>query len=349
MSILDDAIRLSRDRKRQASGGVNWDAVRAMEKAGYRANADGTITRPDGTIHMGASKKKKEKKPANSAAVSSINGLLRQYGLQDLSNYVDRWVRDGLTWPEIEAQLYDPKSAAGKIVDKVYPELRLRAEQGLEPINIAQVQQYRSTTRQLVDRLGFGDAITDVNALARDYIVNNKSLEELQGRLTEIGDYTDAVFNTNPVAKAKLDELEAYYGVRPDRGSLIAFALNDSFTEAELHKRLGAAAAGAAARTSGFGAIGREQAETLGALGVDEAAAREGFGQLAGLRGATGSLLGQDVDVVSDTDQIGAAFGGNEFARRRIARRQREQQGYFSGGGGFAQTRTGFGGVGTAD
>lgn len=332
---------------------VNWGAIQAMLDAGWTNNNDtGTIRRPDGSVYYQRPEEQRTERrdrTASRSAASSIQGLLRQYGLQDLSRYVDRWVRDGLSWPEIEAQLYDPKSKAGKIVDRIYPELRMRRENGLDPVSIAEVQQFRSTTRQLVQRLGFDDALPDVDAIAREYLVENKSLDELQTRLTGIAEYTEAVINGNPESRAKLDELEAYYGVRPDRKTLLAFALNDDFTEAELIKRLQSAAVGAAARQSGFGAIGREQAETLGTLGVDENAARQGFGQLAGLRGATGSLLGQDVDVISDQDQIGAAFGGNEFARRRIARRQREQQGLFSGGGGFAQTRTGFGGVGTAD
>lgn len=284
---------------------------------------------------------------ASKAAKSGIMGLLRQAGLEDLAGFVDRWVRQGLTWPEIEGQLYDPKSNAGKIVDQIYPELRMARENGLAPVNIGQILEFRQATRQVVNALGFGDAIPDTAALAREYLTSGKSLVELQGRLSSIGDYAEAVLTSNPVSKAKLDELQAYYGVAPTRSDLVAFALNDDFTEATLHKRLQAAAAGAAARTSGFGAIGREQAETLGTLGVTEDQARQGFGQLAGLRGATGELIGQQVDVIGQQDQIDAAFGGNEFARRRIARRQREQQGLFGGGGGFASTKEGFG-IGTA-
>lgn len=330
-----------------SDGGVNWDAIKAMEDAGYVANPDGTITQPDGTIYN-PNKATKQDKASRKAGTASLKSLLREYGLEDLSQFVDRWVRDGLSWQEIELQLYDPSTKAGKVVDKIYPELRLRSEAGLPPTNIAQIQEYRATTRQLVNSLGFGDAIGDTNALARDYLVGHKSLKEMEARLTDIGDYAMAVLEGNPASKAKLDELEAYYGVRPSRSDLIAFALNDDFTEATLQKRLAAAAVGAAAKTSTFGDITREQAETLGSLGVSEDQARQGFGTLAGLKGATGDLAGQNVDVIDQQSQLDAAFGGNEFARRRIAKRQREQQGLFSAGGGFASTRSGFGGVGTA-
>lgn len=276
----------------------------------------------------------------------TIKNLLRQFQLEELLPLLNQWEVDDLSPDQITALLYDRASDAGKIVDRLYPDLRLLQEAGRPPQTITQIQAGRLQTRQLIEAEGFSDVLGDPNAIYRDYAVAGKSLLELGARLKAIGDFAEYETANNPATKSILDAAEAYYGVRPTRKDLVAFAFDENLPA--LERKLKAASIGGAAATSGFGGISREEAEGLAAQGITQEDATAGFGTLSGLGEIVNPLPGQQGDVIDRETQLGAVFGGNANAARRIARKQREAVGGFGGGGGFAAGQEGFGGIGTA-
>lgn len=282
----------------------------------------------------------------NVVDAGTARSLLRQFGLDELANLVDGWIAGGLTWPQIEARLYDRATTEGGIVDRIYPELRLLQEGGQPPRSIAEIQTARLQTRQIISQEGFGDVLPDANAVARDYLVGGKSLVELQNRLQAIGDQALYITANDPAARADVDALTSYYGVAPTRQDLVNFALGGDIQS--LHMKLQAVQIGGKAASTGFGAIDRSTAESLSLGGITADQAQQGFSQLAQGQALFSPLLGHNEDTITADEQIAATFQGNANAARRIARRQAQRVGEFQGGGGFTSSREGFGGVGAA-
>lgn len=306
------------------------------------------VPRTDNPLYQAPGSQAQKPAPDYSAAVAQTDALLRLMGLQDLIPEVESLVRSGATPQQIENMLYDPSTAIGKKLDQLYPEVRETRENGLPPINVQNVLDARTQARQVVNQLGVQDAFPDLNSVVRSFITKGKSISELQNRLVAISDAVTATAASDPLHQQELAQWEQFYGVKPTKGELVAMAINPQFTVAQLQDRATAVGIGAQANVTGFGAIDRAQAEQIAAGGYTGETSRDQFSQLAGLAPALGDLTGQQVDVVDPQAQIEAAFSGNANAARRIAKRQREQVGAFSGGGGFASSSQGFSGVGSA-
>lgn len=153
---------------------------------------------------------------------------------------------------------------------------------------------------------------------------------------------------SNPEVQAELEAFERFYGVRPTFGDLAALALNTDEALPALQRKFTAVRNERAAGRAGYGDLSRLEAERLADLGVTEEQATEGFGALAANRELFTALPGGREDEIGREDQMGAAFGGNQFARERIERRRRQRQGSFGGGGGFTSSNEGLTGLGTA-
>lgn len=330
---------------------INWDAISAMERAGYRANPDGTITDPQGRTLAGSTggdasrvirrtSTRTTDRAARNRAGASIRGMLAQYGLQDLARYVDRWVRDGLSWEEIEVQLRDPKTAAGKVFDQRFPEIRMRSEKGLRPMSVQEIQSYREQARQVMRNAGLPKGFYDDDRDLTEFMVNDVSPQELEQRVM---DGYVAVMQAPAEVRS---ELERMYGV--SSGELVAYMLDPDRATTVIQRNVAAARVGGAATRTGFGQVSREEAERIGALGVTDAQAEQGFGTLSTNRELT-VALDRGEDVISREEQIGAVFEGNAAAGERLSRRARRRQAQFQGGGSLATSREGgFSGLSTA-
>lgn len=271
-------------------------------------------------------------------AGASIINTLRQNGLEDLIPLVDAWVRDGLTWPEIEAQLYDPSSAAGRVVDTKYPEIRLRREAGRAPMSIGQIREFRDTTRQLFRAAGLPEGFYDQPQDFTNFIVNDVSLQELNERITN--GYV-RVASAPPEVR---NELERLYGI--DAGHLAAFFLDETKAVPLIQQRVAAAEIGGASQLSGFGNLSVTEAESLAQRGVSQSQAAQQFGSLA----AAAELfkpLDAGEDQITREEQL-STFDNNAAAQRRIQERARRRQAQFEGGSSFATSRSGYSGLSTA-
>jgi hypothetical protein len=270
---------------------------------------------------------------------ANIRNLLRTYDLDELGSFVDEWVRQGLTWPEIEAMLYDPGSAAGAVVDRKYPELRLRREAGHAPMSIGQIRAYRDTATQIFRAAGLPQGFYDTPQDFTRFIVNDVSAEELQ---TRVQDGFVRVMAAPPEVR---DQLQNLYGL--GTGDLAAFFLDETKALPLIQRRVAAAEISGAGVRAGFGGLSVNEAERVASLGVSGEQAGQQLSTLANARELF-TPLDRGEDVISRDEQLGAVFDNNAAAQRRIQDRARRRQAAFSGGGGLATSREGLAGLSTS-
>lgn len=351
-----------------APPGVDWGAIQALERDGYRANPDGTITSPDGAILAGSTggdprsvlKKspadeeneriQREARAAQARAAqstrSAVRNLLRQAGLEELDRFVDRWVQDGLSDAEIEAQLYDWDSEPGKIVDRLYPELRQRAEAGKRFMPIGQIREHMQAVQRIGRTLGIPEEFYSRDAITKQ-IVGDVSVDEFKDRADEYAALGLQELDIDPVLRSELESFERFYQVKLKPGEIAGMIFNADLALPTLKKRINSVRIDMAAGRARYGDVTRSEAERLAALGVDDATATQGFGQLVESQQLFNPLDAGE-DTIDRSDQLGAVFEGDARARRRIEERARRRVAAFEARGTFASTQEGFAGIGTA-
>jgi hypothetical protein len=143
--------------------------------------------------------------------------------------------------------------------------------------------------------------------------------------------------------------LESEFGLTPGSGALTAYFLDDRKALPLLQRDFQAGQIGGAADRVGYQGVSNDTARSLADLGVSEQQAQQGFGDLAQKAELFQALPGQGEDVIDQQTQIGAMFGGNANAQKRIENRQRKRVAEYQGGGDFASTQQGLVGLGKAN
>lgn len=288
-----------------------------------------------------ASQTQQEQEQQQQAASSSasVAVLLREMGLEELIPDADSFIRGGGTWEEYELKFYDDKTKAGQIVNRIYPEWKIRRDEK-NPISIAQIVQYRAMAKTLFRSAGLPEGFWDSPDDFSKLIINDVSPAELQSRIM------DGYVRVANAPQEVKDALQQYYGVTS--GGLAAYFLDTQRALPVLERSVAAAQIGGFGAHTGFGAVTKTEAERLASEGVTADQAEQGFSQLA-----TSQQLFNPLDAGEDTinrdEQLGAVFEGNANARRRIAERQRRRVSQFEAGGSFASNRTGYAGLATSD
>lgn len=284
---------------------------------------------------------------AQAQSGATIRNLLNQYGLDELVPQVDRWVRDGLTWAEIEVQLRDPSTKAGKVVDRIFPEIRLTREAGRPPVSIDQIQTFRRDVPAMMRQAGMPEGLYDTHEDLQNLIVNGVAPTEVAARIREWED-----FGTQIAAGAggELDLFERAYGVKPTAIQLAALVLNPEKALPALRREFSAVRLDVAAGRAGFGDLSRTEAERLADVGVDPQRAAEGFGVLSDSKELFDALPGfeQSEDQIGRDEQLAGVFENNANARQKITNRAERRKAQFGSGGAFSSDRDGFSGVGRA-
>jgi hypothetical protein len=206
---------------------------------------------------------------------------------------------------------------------------------------------------------GFYDEPSDFGAL----IGGDVSVNEFNQRVAL------AVEATTRMTSEVREELATYYPEVTD-GDLTAYYLDPEratniFEERE---KIGAARIGGIAVETGFGSVSRQTAERLRAAGVTETAARRGFQAIApstlaeetasesldrdpvtGRPMASLAVVGQQKSGnITPEELVGAEFGTDPQAARRIEARRQRRLAAFAQRGGPAMTGGGYTGLGTA-
>lgn len=281
------------------------------------------------------------------ASSAQARGVLEQYELGELAPLVDRWIREGRSWDEIWLDLINPKTEAGQVVDRIYPELRQVRESGMPSITIADILNTRRAVAEGLSERGVSQYV-DPRAIAREWTVKGVSVREGLTRVDTVLDDVIAFARSDPATNADLEAYERFYGVKATPQDLVGMALNPTLAIKELERRAASVRFDVEAGRAGFGDLSRQEAEGLTDLGVDARSSGGTFGALVQNRELF-TALDRGEDAIGRDEQLGAAFGNSAAAQRRIEDRRRRRQAQFAGGGGFARTREGgFGGLSTA-
>jgi len=296
-----------------------------------------------------------------------LRDTLSTYGLEGLLDdpnldLINLWIATGdddAVWARVrQSEPYKTRfpgmadlSAAGRAISEAaYVELERSYAQTL--------QAYDMPERFYDDPSDFGALIGgDVSTteftqrVATAFEVVEQTTSEVRQALSDYYGITDS-------------DLAAYY-LDPERSTNI-------FEERE---KLGAARIGGIAVETGFGSVSQQTAERLRASGVTETAARRGFQTIAPstlaeetaserldvdpatgrpgvvtarMDGQVGTFAADRGGDITRGELVGAEFGTDPQAARRIEARRQRRLAAFAQRGGPAMTRGGYTGLGTA-
>ena len=296
-----------------------------------------------------------------------LRDTLSTYGLEGLLDdpnldLINLWIATGdddAVWARVrQSEPYKTRfpgmaalSAAGRAISEAaYVELERSYAQTL--------QAYDMPERFYDDPSDFGALIGgDVSTteftqrVATAFEVVEQTTSEVRQALSDYYGITDS-------------DLAAYY-LDPERATNI-------FEERE---KLGAARIGGIAVETGFGSVSQQTAERLRASGVTETAARRGFQTIAPstlaeetaserldvdpatgrpgvvtarMDGQVGTFAADRGGDITRGELVGAEFGTDPQAARRIEARRQRRLAAFAQRGGPAMTRGGYTGLGTA-
>lgn len=271
-----------------------------------------------------------------------LTSLLARYGLASLTRWAEQAIIDGKSPEELELELYDrPEFQAA------YPEIELRRKQAqatgisVEPISADQILAYRAQARAMMRSRGLPSSFYSQDADFRDLIVNDVSLDELNGRLQLS---VDRVRQAPPQVRSMFDEITGGLG----DNALFSLFFDPTKSMDYLEDLVQEAEAGGAARRFGFN-LSAIQRNRIADLNIDYSQATEGFAALDAQRGLFEESLYEEVDFTAEEEGTEAVFGLEGGAEERLRRRAETRTAQTAGGaGGLAEDRgsTGLGGAG---
>ena len=271
-------------------------------------------------------------------ATAYLRGLLRDYGLEELSEWAYEQVIQGNS-PTIIRQMLWEQPAFKKRFKVIFD----RRDKGLPAISVDEVLDYERKARQMFQAAGLPAGFYDSPDDFYQFLANDVSLTELNSRVELARDY---VYRTDATTRAEAQRL---YGLT--EGQEIAYVLDRNRALPLIQSQFLAAQNAGASRRSGYGQLTLTEAERLASMGIDPARAEQGFGALVQSRQLFDALPGleQSEDTITRDEQLGAAFGGDAKAREKLDRRGESRVASFKGGGNFVADREGFAGLGSTN
>lgn len=276
--------------------------------------------------------------PDQQDAVAYLTELLSAYGLSELAGWAYDQVTSGNS-PAMVRQLLWEQPAFKKRFKVIFD----RRERGLPAISVDEVLDYERKARQLFQAAGLPSGFYDSPDDFYEFLVNDVSLTELNGRVEIARDY---VHRSDATVRAEAQRL---YGLT--EGQEVAYVLDRSRALPLIQSQFLSAQNAAASTRSGYGFLTRAEAERLTALGIDPSRATQGFGALVQSRELFNALPGLESaeDAITREEQLNAAFSGDALAQERLNRRGEGRRAAFAGGGGFVGTQEGFAGLGSSN
>jgi hypothetical protein len=143
-------------------------------------------------------------------------------------------------------------------------------------------------------------------------------------------------------------ELQRLYGLQDS--DLAAFFLDpERFQQSDAIRKAEAAKIASEARRQAGISLEATQAEALAREGVTRDTAQQGFATISEQEGLFQAQM-QGEEAITQAEQIGAVFGTNAAARKKITERRRRRTAQFEEGGGFAGgTTSGITGLSTVN
>lgn len=255
--------------------------------------------------------------------------LLKQYGLESLTNWAILLIQDGASEAQIEIALWETPEFKNR-----FSGIFVREKAGLPPISPAEYLEYEFIARQLSSTWDIPLNQSEIN----DLIGLDVSARELEERFNIA---STAVYLTPPEDRAEFQRL---FGVTT--GQLAKYWMDPKKEFPLLQQQFVAGRIAGAAVRSGFGQITAEQATRLYQTGMQPEQAVEGFGQLYEMREVFQPIDATEEELTRD-QQIGLLAGDSALAQL-VETRARRRQAEFAGGGEFAAGQEGFKGTGAA-
>lgn len=261
-------------------------------------------------------------------ALSTINGILSRFGLgalagqlwnMHLNKEVDITSEDAIAWVLKETPAWKERFA-GNIsrVAAGYAELSPSTYIGME-------EMYKSVLKANGMPTGFYDNQEALNSL----IAGDIDAQEFNDR---IGFARSIVHDAPASVRAQMQEL---YGI--SEGMLVAHFIDPKQADPLLKEQERTARIGAASFERAGMQLTKEQATDLAKRGYTEEQAKTGFSDVASLGELTQTARGEE--SVTRDEIIGASFGYNTDAQKKLQKKQRRRVAEFEGGGSFASSQ----------
>lgn len=272
------------------------------------------------------------------SATSIVRDILTTYGLEDLLkdeslNLIETWVAS-----------QDPAAVWGKIRQSEtykgrFPGMEALSKAGRAISESTYIELERGYT-QVMKQAGIDSEFYDDYSDFGSLIGGDVSVEELRSRVALA---SEASLATTPEVKNALKE---WYGISDE--DITAYYLDPERATNifEMREQLGSARIGGIAAETGFGSVTQQTAEGLRAAGVSETEARRGF-QAIGQSTLAEETAG-DVGDITRKELVGAQFGTEQDAARKVEERRQRRLAQFAQQGGPALTQGGYIGLGEA-
>lgn len=269
------------------------------------------------------------------SAKAIITATLAEYGLESLAETAWQAYLAGTPMEQVMLDIRKTPQYKTRFAGMEALQKKGRAITEGEYISIE--KQYVSMFRQAGLPAGFYDSPDDFAG----FISNEVSPQEMGARLDVA---RVALYETPPVVR---EQLASLYGL--GSGDVMAFLLDPVKALPVLKQQFAAAEAAGASSLSGYGMLSRLEAENVALSGRTFDQFSQGFDDLAKSTELFQPIMGEgSQDSINRDEQLGAVFGGNTSARRRLEKRAKERAAAFQGGGGFARTQGGSTGLGSA-
>lgn len=272
----------------------------------------------------------------NADAKSIIKTELTQWGLGSLSDWAFGLLTQGAGQDQIISQLRDTNEYKQRFAGNV-----ARQANGLTPLSESDYIDYENQAKQMLQsELGTAGAPYATQDELAAYIGHDKSVNELK---SDVDMAASLVFSESPEVRMEAARLGL------GKGDLVAAILDKDGTYGTLpilQQKVQQAQIAGQADITGFGQISLDQAARLAGLGITETQAQQGFASLAKVQPLLQGFQGEE--GISTDQALAAQFGGDQNAAAALSRRQAQRLGTFTGGGSFATTSKGAGGLGTA-
>lgn len=253
--------------------------------------------------------------------VTTLRGVMNEYGLSSLMGQIEGWVRSGLEGDAVLAMVRESDS-----YNQRFPAMRaLRGK--MRAISEAAYIEFERAASQLERSYGLPSGMLGKDAVTR-LISAEVSERELEERVVM------AAAAAYQVEEGVRKQFRDYYGI--EAGGLTAYFLDAERSMPLLNKQFVSSQIGAEATRQGID-IGVGMAEELQLAGIEREQAREGFRSVAR---QTPLTYGRG-DVVTQPELIGGTFMNNAQAQQNIERAATSRLARFEQGGGYQATQEG--------
>lgn len=255
-------------------------------------------------------------------AFAVIQNILKEYGLESLSNNVIDFIQNGYGNDTIQLLIQETPEYKQR-----FSANEVRRQQGLPVLSPGEYLSLESAYRQVMSAAGLPPGYYDNPSDFTDLISRDLSPTEVQQRVQTA---SSLINNANP-------EALAYYRQFYTQGDLIAYALDPTKATTVLERQATAAKAAATADVNGV-QIDQSLAEQIAATGASDSALQQGFGAAGALAGGLqhlSDIYGGDYTSADAAKEVFLSDPAATKKRKQLASQQRAQ---FSGSSGIGQT-----------